>query len=283
MSLPTSILLYKAVGETPLQCMEAWRADQGISTDIPLTYAGRLDPMASGKLLVLIGEECKKKDEYLALDKTYEFSVLFGIGSDTHDVLGRLQTDQPEDLEKQRLSPSEVSPGCGEGADESSLLADQLTQICQNLIGPVELPYPHFSSKTVQGKPLFQWSLEGRLNEIDIPTKQSEIYSLTLDKVQTLSRVEVCDQARAKIDTILEVTDERKQLGSDFRRTDVRQDWKNIKNSDALPSQYSIAHFTCHCSSGTYMRTLAKLIGERLNPATPSLAWIIHRTAITPA
>jgi tRNA U55 pseudouridine synthase TruB len=40
-------------------------------------------PMASGKLLVLLGEECKHQENYHSLDKEYEFSVLLGIGSDT--------------------------------------------------------------------------------------------------------------------------------------------------------------------------------------------------------
>lgn len=259
MKLPKYILLDKAVGQTPLQCMEAWRASAGVPSATPLTYAGRLDPMASGKLLVLVGEECTKKDQYLALDKTYEFSVLFGIRSDTHDVLGRLYSvvfTEPE------------------------ALPEQLTQICKNLTGEIELPYPHFSSKTVDGKPLFQWSLEGRLDEIEIPTRRSTIYSLTLDKIETKSRTDVCDEARAKIDTIPEVTDENKQLGADFRRTDVRVDWEAIKSNDSLPDQYTIAHFTCQSSSGTYMRTLAKLIGEKLDQPLPSLAWSIHRSEI---
>lgn len=270
MELPRYAIIEKAVGETPLACMEAWRVENGVSADIPLTYAGRLDPMASGKLLILIGDECKKKDDYLALDKTYEFSVLLGIGSDTHDVLGRLQT---------KNIPQTGTPGD---------LQEQLVKICAELTGEIELPYPHFSSKTVQGKPLFEWSLEGRLDEIEVPTRKSTIYSLTLDSIETTSRIDICNIARANIDTIPEVTEERKQLGADFRRTDVRADWENIKNncwtSDTqqlqLPSQYHIAHFTCTASSGTYMRTLAKLIGERLANPLPSLAWSIHRTEI---
>lgn len=279
MKLPRVIMLDKAVGETPLQCMEQWRAQASVPTTTPLTYAGRLDPMASGKLLVLIGEECKNKEHYLALDKTYEFSVLFGIDSDTHDVLGRVQADHsvhsihPLLPRLGQTHPETVAPSL-------SLLTDQLTHTCQTLVGPIELPYPHFSSKTVNGKPLFKWSLEGRLDEIPIPTKQSTIYSLTLDRIETKTKSDVCNQARTKIDTIPEVTDKHKKLGADFRRTDVRADWQAIQTNDALPDQYTIAHFTCHCSSGTYMRTLAKLIGEQLKPPVPSLAWSIHRTAI---
>lgn len=280
MKLPRLILLDKAVGETPLQCMEAWRTSQDISTDIPLTYAGRLDPMASGKLLVLIGDECKKKEQYLALDKTYEFSVLFGIGSDTHDVLGRLQTEtslRADVLSSGALGaarPSFTPP------ESTSTLESEMQDICQNLTGEIELPYPHFSSKTVQGKPLFQWSLEDRLDEIEIPTKKSTIYSLKLDTIETKSRTEVYSEARAKIDTIPEITETSKDLGKNFRRTDVRADWDQIKLDDSLPTEYTIAHFTCSASSGTYMRTLAKLIGERLAEPLPSLAWSICRTDI---
>lgn len=271
MELPRYVILEKKVGETPLACMEAWRAKNGVSVDVPLTYAGRLDPMASGKLLILIGEECKKKEIYLNLDKVYEFSVLFGIGSDTHDVLGRL-TSTPY------KSPIN--------------LEEQLEKICKKLNGEIELPYPHFSSKTVQGKPLFEWSLEGKLREIEIPTRKSTIYSLALDRIETKSRAEVAAAARIKIDTIPEITNPRKDLGENFRRTDVRSDWGDIeaglplprkdlgRGEELLPEQYQLAYFTCRASSGTYMRTLAKLIGSQLNPPTPSLAWSIHRSTI---
>ena len=289
MELPRYVLLEKAVGQTPLQCMEAWRTESGIAANAPLTYAGRLDPMASGKLLVLIGEECKNKDRYLALDKTYEFSVLLGIGSDTHDVLGRLQTKLPlKETPSSEAALQAAKPSLTTSEDDVTYETrtviqcnkDQLKQIAADLVGDIELPYPHFSSKTVQGKPLHMWTLEGRLDEINIPTKFSTIYSLELNSIETLSRTKVCGQARAKIDTIPEVTEQTKSLGNDFRRSDIRQDWEDIKNNPSLPTQYTIAHFTCSASSGTYMRTLAKLIGERLDPVVSSLAWSIHRTEI---
>ena len=254
------ILLNKAVGETPLSCAEAYRATHPELAGVSMAYAGRLDPMASGTLLVLLGDECKNQTAYHGLDKEYEFSVLLGISSDSHDVLGRLTADSAADL--------------------THPLPRQLPKISDELTGSIELPYPHFSAKTVQGKPLHMWTLEGRLDEIEIPTKQSVVYSLQLDSIETKSRVAVCAEARTKIDSIPEVTEARKALGNDFRRVDVRQDWEAILNNDSLPEQYNIAHFTCAASSGTYMRTLAHLIGQRLTPATASLAWSIHRTKI---
>jgi len=254
--MPKYIVLEKAVGETPLSCAEKWRMEHPAYAGAPLAYAGRLDPMASGKLLVLIGEECKKQTEYHGLDKEYEFSVLFGIASDTHDVLGRLNTTStvPEITE------------------------DTLQEIVDSLIGEISFPYPHFSAKTVQGKPLHMWTLEGRLDEIEIPTRTSTIYELELTKVETKPRQEVAAAALQKINTIPEVTDPRKALGNDFRREDVRGDWQDLATNFALPSEYTITHFRCVASSGAYMRTLATIIAEKLD--TNGLAYHIHRTKI---
>lgn len=250
------VTLEKAVGQTPLECVEAWRATQSPEyRDTPLAYAGRLDPMASGKLLILLGDECKVQEQYHNLDKEYEFSVLFGVGSDTGDVLGRLQFAPVSDISESRIK-----------------------QIAKSLVGHVNLPYPHFSSKTVKGKPLHVWTLEGRLNEITIPTKESDIYKLKLTKLEKKTRAEIYTDVSTKIETIKPVTDESKALGNDFRRVDVRADWLNFKNTGADTDTFYIATFSCIASSGTYMRTLAEIIGRNLG--TNSLAYHIHRTVI---
>lgn len=250
------VVLEKEVGETPLSCAEKWRATQPDMNGIPLSYAGRLDPMASGKLLVLVGDECKNQTNYHGLDKEYEFSVLFGIASDTHDVLGRLQTS----------------------TDDISIEEHQVAEVVKGLIGLFTFSYPLFSAKTVQGKPLHMWTLEGRLNEIEIPTRTSEIFELEVTHIETKPRQEVAALALQKINTIPEVTDPRKALGADFRRTDVRVDWQDVATDFSLPSNYTIAHLRCTASSGAYMRTLATIIADKLG--TTGLAFHIHRTKI---
>ena len=250
------VVLEKAVGETPLSCAEAFRATRPGLIGVPLSYAGRLDPMASGKLLVLIGDECKHQSDYHDLDKEYEFSVLFGVSSDTQDVLGRLDSE--------KIIPK--------------LSSEDICAVIKTIIGSLTVPYPIFSAKTVNGKPLHMWTLEGRLNEIEIPTRTSEIYELELTGVNTLTRSGVAKQALEKIETIPEVTDPRKALGNDFRRVDVRSDWKKIAEDTTLPEIYTIASFRCVASSGSYMRTLATIIAEKLQ--TTGLAWSIHRTKV---
>jgi tRNA pseudouridine(55) synthase len=250
------VVLEKRVGETPLQRAEKWRAENSQYADVPLAYAGRLDPMASGKLIILIGDECKKQSEYHGLDKAYDFSILFGVSSDTGDVLGIIQ-------------PSETN---------TNVNISKLEQVAGELIGPITLPYPHFSSKTVRGKPLHTWTLEGRLDEIEIPVVTSTIYKLDLKSLSEKSRQDVADEALTKIETVPPVTDERKAIGNDFRRVDVRQDWQEFKKRDKLPETYNIATFSCVASSGTYMRSLAELIAKKVGAV--GLAWHIHRTNI---
>jgi tRNA pseudouridine(55) synthase len=213
--------------------------------------------MASGKLLVLIGEECKKQSEYHNLDKEYEFSVLIGVASDTHDVLGRLST--------QNSQPEEIT-------------SELLHALTESLTGNITFTYPLFSAKTVKGKPLHMWTLEGRLDEIEIPTRTSTIYELEFTHLETKPRQEIAALALQKINTIPKVTDSRKALGNNFRRDDIRADWQEFATNFSLPPEYTIAHFRCVCSSGAYMRTLATIIAEKLQ--TTGIAWHIHRTKI---
>lgn len=247
-------VIEKAVGETPLQAIEQFREDELIQKDQPLAYAGRLDPMASGQLLVLIGDECKKQEKYHGLDKGYRFSVLFGVSSDTEDVLGRLTFEKPFHPVKKDID-----------------------KIAKSLRGNVTLPYPHFSSKTVAGKPLHVWTLEGRIDEIEIPIKESRIYKLLCVNVETKRTEDIYEETIEKIDSLPTVTETSKALGADFRRKDVRADWQLWR--EMFPkANWSIATFDCIASSGTYMRSLAKLIGKELN--TQALAYSIHRTDI---
>jgi len=45
-SMQKTITILKAVGETPLQALKRARQAHGIAPEVPMTYAGRLDPMA---------------------------------------------------------------------------------------------------------------------------------------------------------------------------------------------------------------------------------------------
>ena len=251
------IVLEKAVGETPLESQERYRAKHPKLADTPMAYAGRLDPMASGKLLVLIGDECKRQERYFGLDKEYRFEVLLGPSTDTGDVLGLVESTT---------------------SSRPNLEINDIQKVCDKLVGKVELPYPHYSSKTVNGKPLHTWAVEGRLDEIEIPTKVSTIYKLTPEDIRTETKDTIYKYITEKIETIPAVTDPRKALGNDFRRPEIRNTWKVWHEDSTLPDQYQVTTLRCIASSGTYMRTLAGEIGKALG--TEGLAYSIHRTKI---
>jgi len=253
MKHPPYATAQKLIGETPLEATEKLRARLGLGRDIPLAYAGRLDPMASGTLLILIGDECKKQTQYHSLDKCYEVELLIGVQSDTGDVLGIVDSCKNNIYDTYAINP-----------------------VLKNLIGSITLPYPHFSSKTVHGKPLHMWAIEKRLNEIEIPTKTSSIHALTIKSVRTVSKSELLSIVRSKIDSIPPVIDPRKHAGADFRRADVRRIWKNLEGKDT--DIFQIVSFTCIASSGTYMRSLCGHIGTQLGSC--GLALSIHRTTI---
>jgi tRNA U55 pseudouridine synthase TruB len=220
--------------------------------DVKLAYAGRLDPMASGRLLVIVGEECKRHHEYLGLDKEYVVEVVFGISSDTGDVLG-------------------IVHPCSAPSIKEAVLKKAVAQ----LRGKISVPFPTYSSKPVKGKPLFQWALEGKLDEIDVPLQDSRVYHARLDSMYTLSPEELQARVSESIESFPEVTEESKEKGRDFRRDEVRASWRKVLDEKKNDS-YIVARITCVCSSGTYMRTLAETIAK--NMGTCGLALSITRT-----
>ncbi len=269
-------LIWKKLGETPLQSLERLRKALKIGGYVPMTYAGRLDPLAEGELLVLIGEECKNKEKYLTLDKEYEVEILLGAQTDTGDVMGKI-VDSAKSL-------------VGSFGNDSDNI---LRSVLQEFVGTVRWEYPAFSSKTVQGKPLFLWALEGRINEIDIPTRESEIYELGFIKnklgglTTRLSMSELRDLVHMKINSIKPVKEyikngkDTKKLGADFRRKEVLQSWVDFFNECAespLLDEFQVLKIKCACSSGTYMRTLAKKLGDKLG--MPASALSIVRTKV---
>ena len=270
------VVLEKKVGETPLAALEAWKRAHPEYTNMSASYAGRLDPMASGKLLILLGEECKKQAHYTGLDKEYEVEILLDIGSDTGDALGLVTP-----FEKETAIPARR----------------RLAGILRGEEGKHVRAYPQFSSKTVNGKPLFLHTLEGNIHTIDIPTHEERIYHIQY-RGSTLTSERAL---RARIDTFLEKVptsnEPSKVLGADFRINAVRSSWQKIlpfasasggqqeKHSHILENlrmlherNFVILKLKVVCGTGAYMRSLAGRLGEALG--TKGLALSIHRTKI---
>lgn len=249
------VVIEKEIGETPLMSLQKWKRANPAYANMPASYAGRLDPMASGKLLVLLGEECKKQKAYTNLDKEYEIEVLLDIGSDTGDALGLVE-----------YSHKEMSP------ERFALRA----VLCAEL-GAHMRAYPQFSSKTVNGKPLFLHTLEGGIKLINIPEHEEHIYDIKMRQVVSISSAELSVRIADFLAKVPISDEPSKLLGADFRVNEVRASWEKLFATVGERS-LTVLSLRVSCGSGTYMRSLSGRIGESLG--TRAVALSIKRTKI---
>ena len=56
-----------------------------------ITYAGRLDPLAYGLVIILTDDDIYKRDNYIGQNKVYQFQMINGIQTDTYDILGLIK------------------------------------------------------------------------------------------------------------------------------------------------------------------------------------------------
>jgi len=245
----TIIQLYKNRGETPLECLERFKIENPEYKNDKMTYAGRLDPLAEGLLLVLIGEECKNKEKYLGLDKEYEVDVLFGFATDTYDLLGKV-------TEIAEISPSRI---CEDGISAEILL--------QSFVGKFTQKYPAYSSKTIKGQTMFSLSKSGKLNDEEIPKKDVEIKNIEYLAQKTISKIDLEKYIKESIALVK----------GDFRQNEIQKEWDSVMARSNL-DVFNIISMRVNCTSGTYMRTLANYIGEKISIS--ALALNIKRTKV---
>ncbi len=209
-----------------------------------MTYAGRLDPMASGQLLILIGDECIRREKYDSLDKTYRFEILLGVESDTGDVLGLA---------------SEATSFPAAGTDWERVVA--------SLVGVHHLAYPVFSSRTVDGKPLFEHA--HRDAHVERPVREMRVMRASYHGVREISSADLLREIEEKLDRV-HVPDT-----NDFRIERIVPQWRAVLSQ---PAVFTILTIEADVASGTYIRALAPELAKSLR--THGLAYSIHRSSI---
>lgn len=236
------LTVYKKLGETPLETLERARGEYGIGGDVAMTYAGRLDPMAEGLVTILVGEECKNKDVYTKLGKSYEFEILSGVATDTYDLLGLVMDS---DFSKQ-FEVEEVS----------NYLKENMKTIVQQ--------YPPYSSKTFEGKQLHAHAREGNL-----PTVEHEV---SLFGFEFLNERSISDQEL--LNTILERIN---LVHGDFRQEEIKTKWREVlKNKET--QEFQITKWRVDVSAGFYIRQLVSDIGKDFG--MPAVTFHIKRIKI---
>jgi tRNA pseudouridine55 synthase len=237
--------LFKRIGETPLERLDRFRVENPKYKDAKLSYAGRLDPMAEGVLIVMVGEENKNRQKYLNLQKEYYFEILFGFATDTFDILG-LVMDQK---------------------NYSEIDAVLLQRIIEAFRGKRIQKYPPYSSKTVKGKALFEWARASALDDIEIPEREVEIYEIKLLKLDKINKDDVWRDIERRI----------AKVQGDFRQREVAKKWMESFVGSPM-KEYVIASFEIICGSGTYVRAISDEVGQSMG--IPAIAWKIVRRKV---
>ena len=116
------------------------RSKSILQSPIPTGHAGTLDPLASGVLLVLLGDATKVSRFLLNLPKEYVAGVLFGKQTDTDDVTGKTLDERPV----------------------GDLAADIVRAGLKRFIGEIEQVPPAFSALKQDGQPLYRLARKGQ-------------------------------------------------------------------------------------------------------------------------
>lgn len=223
--------VWKTFGITPLAAIHKFKEKYPVYLNEKISYAGRLDPMAEGVLVLLVGAENKNRSKYLELLKEYEAEFILGVSTDSHDALGMIEKETIDHLPE----------------------LTGINSITAQFLGKQLQAYPPYSSKTVFGKPLFWWARSKRLSEVELPTRQIEISSIETRNISSISVDMLTKSILQKV----------KKVEGDFRQQEIVRRWKEfyLKNKSEKVLRVSLK---IQCSSGTYIRRLAYDMGEKL-------------------
>ena len=236
-------LVNKLLGETPLQCLKRLREKGVYTEDDKVTYAGRLDPAASGLMIFLDKRsEILEKEKYLSLTKEYEYEILCGISTDTYDLLGKItKTDFYTKLDK-----------------------NDIKDTINKFVGNFVFPYPKYSGKTLGGKKLF--SLKNLLKS-NIPTRQMNIFKNEYLEQSFVSKTKITERVEKILNTV----------EGDFRNKEIKNVWNLFKENSNIDN-FTVVKAKMFCASGVYVRSVVNEISNKLK--TPMCTYSINRTKI---
>ncbi|HVJ01800.1 MAG TPA: tRNA pseudouridine(55) synthase TruB [Sphingomonas sp.] len=128
-------------------------------------HGGTLDPLASGVLPVAVGEATKLAGRMLDSDKIYDFTVRFGVETDTLDAEGR------------EVAASDARPTPAE-----------VEAVLPRFTGPIDQVPPAFSALKVDGARAYDLARAGE--EVTLASRSVVIHSLTPHAETASARLE---------------------------------------------------------------------------------------------
>ncbi len=225
------INVFKAPCITPYQTIIKLKTKYHLKRSLKIGYAGRLDPLASGVLLLMIGNECKNRNFHQAHIKEYNFNLILGIETDSLDPLGLIK----------RIDHK---------IDKRSLTKLDLTKF----LGVNDQKYPLYSSYHIDGVPMYKLARNKLIQNDSRPVKEIDIHDIKINKMSSLSFNEYSTKVIERI----------RKINGHFRQRSVIESWDKalIKYKDR---SLNIINITTTVSTGTYIRTLCEDIALELD------------------
>lgn len=127
-------------------------------------HAGTLDPLASGVLLVCIGQATRIVEYLMDWPKSYRATAVFGAETDTEDATGEITVE----------------------TDASYVTREQVEGLLARFAGRIEQVPPMVSAVHHEGKRLYELARKGEV--VERAPRQVEVYSIRLSDFQPGAR-----------------------------------------------------------------------------------------------
>ena len=128
------------------------------SAKVKIGHGGTLDPLATGVLIIGIGQGTKSLQGFLHCTKTYEAVVLFGVATDSYDRLGKVIGRAPY----------------------QHITREKVLDALKGFRGKQMQQPPIFSALRVQGKRLYEYAREGAEIPMEIKKRELQVDELEL-------------------------------------------------------------------------------------------------------
>lgn len=129
----------------------------GEKRKIKVGHTGTLDPQATGLMIVVVGDYCKRAQEFSKLDKTYQVQMKLGESSTTGDSEG-----------EKTLGP------------EVEITEGKLNDVLDSFLGESMQTPPIYSAIKINGQRAYKLARAGK--EVNLEPRTIKIYDIKLDK-----------------------------------------------------------------------------------------------------
>jgi len=175
-------------------------------------FSGKLDPLADGVFGIAYSKNKKEKTETIErmhkYNKTYKYSFVVDIdrGAYTTDSTAILGLPS-RDFSDGAISAFEqiVIEETGESVPYYTIILSNIIESLERLNDCTFVQKANrFSAKKVKGKCVWEWSTEGRFDEIShlIPTREVTVYETNILSTRVRDARDVYEEFMAKLDTL---------------------------------------------------------------------------------